>query len=335
MVGDAPDDTGTLLLRERTVATANAAGGAEAAQAAQAADADPDSRPADQTATTPGRGRRRRSRAIAAATGLLALAAGAAFGWTAGDAWGAGREHNDVNRGTAASATVVTMTGRFDPLGQSQLDALVRVVNLGTLPIGITGSQVAYLAAQTDTVSQVPLTMAPGETALVRLSGHLACSSPLPLGLPALTLRRADGLERALPVDGATAELTRICSSGAASGQSLQLVSAGQDGDRLRLVFDVPSGRTVRVIGISAGEVALTGRPLPGEVDGQPRAIWLDPPASCAVPWRTQGVPRALDVDLTGVADRSEVSGVGARVHLDVGYTLSSWLLDHACPGRT
>jgi len=324
VVGDAPDDTGTPLLREP-------------ARPSSAVVFDPIPQPrADDEASPAGlTGPRRGSRARVAVLGLLALTAGAFFGWTASDAWGAGREHNDVSLGTAASATVVTMTGRFDDLGQSQLDALVRVVNLGTLPIEITGAQVAYLAAQTDSVSQVPLLVDPGRTALVRLAGRLACASPLPLSLPALTLRRADGLTRPLPVDGATAELTRICSTGRASGQTLQLVSADRDGDRLRLVLDVPSGRTVRVIGVSAGTVALTGRPVPGEVDGQPRAIWLDPPTSCAVPWRTQGLPRSLDVALTGVADRTDVSGVGAVVHLDVGYTLSSWLLDHACPGRT
>ncbi len=339
VVGEAPDDAGSLMLREppRTTSALPPAPGGPVDLV------EPVERPS--TGPHPGDGlqpddlpprSRRRSRLLVAGLGLLALAGGAVFGWTASDAWGGSSVHDVAARGTAASATVVMMSGRFDPQGQAHLDALIRVVNLGTLPIGITGWEVAYLAAQTDSVSPVPLTVEPGQSVLVRLAGRLVCTSPLPLSLPALTVRRADGSNRPLAIDGASAELARSCSGGRRAGQSLELVSARRDGARLRLVLDVPSGRTVRVLAMSAGTVVLTGRPLPGEVDGQTRTIWLDPPAGCAVPWRTQGIPRGLEVTLTGVADRAEVAGVGGSVmHLDVGYELSRWLLDQACTGRT
>jgi hypothetical protein len=332
VVGDAPDDAGSLMLREppRTTSTLPPRPAGPVRLAPGGTDGI-----GGQPGGLPRQRSPRRSRVLVSALGLLALIGGAAFGWTASDAPGAGNVGDDVTRGTAASATVVTMYGRFDVQGQVQLDTLVRVVNLGRLPIDITGSEVAYLAAQTDSVSRVPLMVEAGGSALLRLASRLACASPLPLSLPPLTLRRADGLNRSLALDGARAELTRICSGGRASGRSLQVVSAGRDGERFRVMLDVPSGRTVRVLAMSAGNVALTGRPLPGDVDGQVRTIWLDPPTACAVSWRTQGIPRALDVRETGVTDRAEVAGVGGSLlHLDIGYELSRWLLDRSCSGR-
>jgi hypothetical protein len=262
---------------------------------------------------------------------LAVLVAGTVFGWTGSGSMSSSLQRDDLARTAAVVATVLDMSGRPDSTGSADIVARVRVVNVGAVPVTVTGAERGFLAARIDQVSRLPADLAVGARLDLQLSVQVACWSPNQLALPALSMRRPDGVLRPVPIDGATAELARVCNLGDPKSHTLVLQDVRRDGDRLRLVMVVPSGRTVRIMDVAAGEISLTGRPLPSTIDGQPRAMWLDAPSSCDVSWRTQGFPRTLDLTVDGTID-----GVGrSHVVIDAGYALAGWLLSGPCRGVT
>jgi len=105
----------------------------------------------------------------------------------------------------------------------------------------------------------------------------------------------------------------------------LELVSAVPDGDRLRIEVRSPSGRTTQVIGMWAGSVRITGRPMPATVDSANRTMWLDRPSRCPSEWVRGGLPRTIELDLD--------VGAPATVSVDTGFALPRWLRAGACAG--
>ncbi|MFZ0159770.1 MAG: hypothetical protein WAL50_12125, partial [Kineosporiaceae bacterium] len=269
--------------------------------------------------------RRARAAAHAAAHGL-----GAAIGWTGAGTWAEPPPPLDQ----AVSAVVLEIG--IHP-GTGVTAARIRVINLGwekvsvTAPGAVAGAQWSGLAARPTGLDPAESTVPGGTSRDFTAPLTVSCTSPLPLGLDPLIATRSDGQTRSIPLRGAAVELDRLCATGPARGV-LRITDIGRDGPRMQVRLTVPGGRSIRVVGIEVGGLALTGRPLPAQVDGQVRSIWLDPPRSCPASWRTLGAPRALDVIIEDPFDQSAGS-TRTRISLVTGDDLASWLLDAGCPG--
>jgi hypothetical protein len=279
-----------------------------------------------------GRGRRRHrllrqlARRGPAASGLvLALAAGLVIGRLGGGWWAATA---DTTSGAGADldpmAAAVVLDGDFVVAtpGRTVVEFRVRVTNVGPVPLVVLGGTDSVSAARIVRVTP-RLTVQPGAGADAVVRADVGCSSPQPLRLPGLDLERPDRRTVTIPVEGDGRVLVRLCQGRARAPHVVDLVAAGPDGARLRLVVRSPSGRTTLVTGVRAASVPIGGRPLPATVDAQDRTIWLDPPPRCAPEWARGGLPRALDLDVN--------AGAPATVTLDTGYALANWLRAGPC----
>jgi hypothetical protein len=269
--------------------------------------------------------RRARAAALSAALGL-----GVAIGWTGTGTWAEPPPPLDQ----AVSAVVLEIGNKH---GTGAISARIRVINLGrdavsiTAPGAVAGARWSGLAARPTGLDPADSPVPGGESRDFTAPLTVSCASPLPLGLDPLIATRSDGQARSIPLQGAAVELDRLCATGPARGV-LRLTDIGRDGARMQVRLTVPGGRSIRVVGIDVGGLALTGGPLPAQVDGQVRSIWLDPPKSCPASWRALGVPRALDVIIEDPFDHS-VESTRTRISLVTGDDLASWLLHAGCPG--
>jgi len=270
-------------------------------------------------------------RSVALGAGLL-VAAGVVgwFGPVAGSASGLPR---DPPAATPAAAVVLDVRpdrGLPEDLGRPWIvTARIEVASLGHQGITVTGTGAPITAAEPTHLTPASLTVPAGARRVLAVSVRLTCGSPQQLDLPGLRVQRADGVRALVPVDGAAAELTSACGS-VFPDQVIRVERVVRDDRRLRVDLTVPGGRTARIQGISAWGVALTGRPLPADIDGQVRSIWLDPPAECAPIWLDAGLPTTLDLTLSGLIDSVHAATRShRRVVVDV--PLARWLLETAC----
>jgi hypothetical protein len=261
---------------------------------------------------------RKRSRTVMLA-GVVSVV-GCLTGWTAAGAWAPA---NPTNPPEAVTATVRDM--RLDPDSRpepARARLVIDVANASPGAVVVVGHATSFDAASVTGLEPRALRIAPGASRPVEVEVAVACSGPAPLRSPALRIRRADGGVRPVPVNGASQALLAVCAAG--TGQQLPLVidKAWLEGRRLAVEMSVPSGRTTQVRAVRAGGVALSASQA--TIAGEGTTIWLDPPVDCPQPWRSEGVPQqiTLDVDVGGPASLS----------LPVGPALADWILADSCP---
>jgi hypothetical protein len=247
-------------------------------------------------------------------------------GWLAGGAWNASEDQPATLRGPAAAAVVIGVRPSTDTAVRTGADLIVQISNLTTGPLVLAGAEASFDAAEVTAVTPQGLQITAGSTATAVLRAAISCGSPQPLRLPALSVRGSDRVLRPIEIDGSASALARVCNLQRPAVHLLQLVSAAPDGARLRLQVRSPTGRTTQVNAISAGGVALSGRPIPGAVDALGRTIWIDPPTSCPDAWLHSGLPRTLDLRVDAGGD--------ATVTLDLGYAVARWLRAGVCSGQ-
>jgi hypothetical protein len=243
--------------------------------------------------------------------------------WAVERSWAASQDRDIGLDRPPAWAVAVDLRPRGGGGRRLAADVVVRVTNLGRTPLTITGHEASFDAGAIESVTPAPAGVAVGRTTDVVVHAVVDCGSPQPLRLYPLQLRRADRTLVGVEIAGATAVLARLCDASGPEAQVLRLVSVQRDDARLRLVMRSPTGRTTQVTGLSAGGVALDGRPLSGSFDGRDRVLWIDPPATCPPEWVTAGLPRTVTLDVD--------AGGPATVTLDAGYPLVRWLQDGAC----
>jgi hypothetical protein len=261
-----------------------------------------------------------------ATTGLCVLLVCGLAGWLGAGAWQFGQAPDELLLGLTASAVVVDVRpmGGDGVLTGANLD--VQISDLGRAPLTLVGGQPSFDVGSFVGISPPALVIGAGASASASVLVAVACASPQPLRLPELRFRGPDGLLLAVPIDGSAAALAETCNQQPPDVRELQLISAQQDGPRLRLTVRSPTGRTTQVTGVSAGGVPLSGRPLPVTVDHLDATLWLDPLTACPVQWEQSGFPRTLDLQLD--------SGGESTLSLDVGFALISWATAGACAVR-
>jgi hypothetical protein len=324
-LGPVLDDWADVSARARTVVAdrppADGADGKDGGDATNAVGGDrADSGPAD--GDPPRRGRTP-SRRAAALLALLVLGTGT--GWLGAGAWASTQDEQDTQRGPAAAAVVIDVRPSSGTAVRTGADVVVQINNLGRSLLTLNGAEASFDAGEITLVTPQGLQVPQGGSAMAVLHAAVACGSPQPLRLPALQLRGSDGLLRSVAVDGSAAALAVICELQPPAVHLLELVSVSPDGARLRLQVSSPTGRTTQVVAISAGGVALSGRPVPGTVDALERTIWLDQPKGCPAEWLLGGLPRTVDLRLD--------SGGDSTVSLDLGFAMARWLRAGACSG--
>jgi hypothetical protein len=285
------------------------------------------------------KGERRGGRRVSPRTAVLAagaLAGGALLGWTGSGNWTAPAPAPADATLAAVVQSMERADGRDAPSIRSsdeawRLSARIWLTNLSTSPVTLLGTGNAPLAAQA-TIRDLPLTVLPGADRQITASVVLVCSSPQQLDLQPLQVRRGNGPTRPVRLLGAAAALAHACAT-TTPRRVISSTAALLDEERLRVDLTVTGGRTIRLVAVRAGGTELTGRPLPAQLDGQLRSIWLNPPASCPTSWQRAGIPRSLDLTLEGGTDLG--SGV-TRTHdsVLVGDSLAAWLLGSGCADR-
>ncbi len=260
-----------------------------------------------------------RARRVAVLVAALLAAVG---GWT----WtGLARSAQALAGRGDTTAAVALVTGARPGERESQVvrgvfDVTVR--NVGGVPFQVRGTAASLGAVAVEAVDGAG-EVAPGASRQLLLHVWVSCASPLPLRLPALRLTGPDGGSGAV-VRGGAAVLAGWCAG--VDRDLLELAGTTGDGDRLRVVLRVPSGRTTRIDAVRAGGVLLSASPLPIWLGGQASTLWLTPPRPCPRAWSAGGLPTSVDLD-------ADVGGP-ATVSVAVGPDLARWLAEHGC-GRS
>jgi hypothetical protein len=260
---------------------------------------------------------------------VLALAAAAVTGCTSG--WllaGTAETGNLTGSALGVTAQVVIWRPDFASARPLRGTLQVSVINAGARSVRVTGYDASVSAAsiagleRPAGIDAVPA----GQTSTLALRVSVRCDGELPLRLPSLRLRLADGTQRPLPVLGGNAAVAGLCSS----RRDQQLLVSDRRPHRDREYYGVllrsPSGRPTRVQAARAGGYPISVAPLPSTIGAAGTMIWLTPPARCPQVWRTAGFPGGLDLDVDLPA------GELTTVSVEVGPALARWLLDSGCP---
>uniref|UniRef100_UPI0018E90F02 hypothetical protein n=1 Tax=Kineosporia sp. R_H_3 TaxID=1961848 RepID=UPI0018E90F02 len=286
---------------------------------------------------------------------LVAALAGAALGWNGAGSWRRSQEREIALGSATAAAAVVAVTdaaGAPAPAADGGKDSesgrgaefesltatlVVRVTNLGDVPLEVFGGGGGFSAVRVRFLEPSGATLRPRGRLTVRVAVEVACASPQVLTVPPLRVVLPDARSREVPVDAATPAVADLCASGVRGAVPLVVGAASPprtgvaelvDNGRFRLSVVAPSGRTTRIVGVAVGGIEVGADPLPMTVDGTPRAIWLDPPRRCEPSVTRSGLPRAVDLEVDAG------TGQPVTVRLLIGDVFTRWLLDSAC-GRT
>jgi hypothetical protein len=254
--------------------------------------------------------------AVAAATAMLVLVTG----WTA---YRLTSPPGDPARGVVAVVTGVTAAAASTAQPTRRALLSITIANPGTDIVSVAGYAYTSRSSSAVGLDEPNAHVSPGERVELSVDVALECARAAPLLLPDLVIEESDGGRRQIPVVGAVAALTGICAAGPPQGQPLIVTGTRRDGDTLVVRIAAPSNRhtvvrTVRAIGVvvDAGE-------LPLRVDRVGQELRLTPPAGCPRPWRQDGVPHYLDVELDTVGPSIAL--------LEVGKPLATWVLDVVC----
>lgn len=286
----------------------------------------------------PAAGRRPLRGRFVAAVLALGLLCGAVAGWQGAGAWRQAQEREVALASTTATAAVLAVEGAGTGTGGRTASLVVRVTNLGGLPLELFTGGASFTAVRVRFLEPSGATVPARGRLTVRLAVEVDCASPQTLAVPPLRVGLPDDASRDVPVEAAAPALATLCGDGSAGAVPLVTgvavpartdVAVLLDGARFRLSLVAPSGRTTRIVAVRAGPLDLSADPLPMTVDGTARAMWLDPPDRCPAAARAAlaagGLPRSVDVDV------DPGGGQTATLRVEVGDTLAAWLLRGAC----
>jgi hypothetical protein len=274
----------------------------------------------------------------------VCLLTAAACGWWAWRSWTAQRQSDVLARTGRAEAVAVGPGSVSAESGRTRVTWSVVVSNPGLNSIRVRAPVPGEVGAQDIGFLQArprSLVIAPGAYKDIVVETVVPCADATPLRAPELLVRGTDGREHAAPVTGALAVVVAACEEQPPGGRALALAGTTRADDVLTLQLTSPTGRRWNVVGVLADGALLSSSAV--TVGAEPADVVLSAPhgaaTACPTTWRTSGVPLAVEV-LAHSAPTAGTQPAGpdqlvrsepVRIPVQVGLTLTTWLLDVAC----
>jgi hypothetical protein len=228
---------------------------------------------------------------------------------------------SDPARGVAAALT--GSSSAFSTQTTRRVLLSITVTNPGREPVNVVGYAPTTRSSAAAGLDDPSAYVAAGGKVEVTVDVSLDCARAAPLLLPDLLIQEQDGGRRAIPAVGSVAALTSLCAEGPAAAQPLTVTGVRREEAVLVVAVAAPSNRRTEIRSMTAGGFGTDAAPLPVTVGREGAELRIRPPAECPRPWREDGVPTSLTL---------EVESAGPSVvHLTVGKPLVQWALDVVC----